>query len=197
MIRLREITGEENLLQAYVASYARAGGFPLDIGYVRRCRVYAFVDGAGAMAGGFLINTTAPYRSLNDMPEEARQRILALLDLDETFEVMCFWIVPELRGGLPMMRFWAELLYVVWRLPKRDIIGCTVSRSLMKQYSRVPAAELVYEGKIETPTRTLDKYVFLCRGKKGFVRGFASETMHRARELLAPQPVKAPAGAAA
>jgi hypothetical protein len=119
MIRLHEITGKEDLLEAFVAHYARAGGFPLDIDYVRRCRTFAFMNGATAMAGGFLINVAPPFRSLNDMPENERDRILALLDLDETFEAMCFWFARDMRGTFKMMSIWAELLLFLQRSSPR------------------------------------------------------------------------------
>lgn len=183
MIRLREITGQENLLEAFVAHYALAGGFPLDITYTRRCRVYAFMDGRGTMVGGFLINIAAPFRSLNDMPQEERARIMATLDLDETFEAMCFWFSRSMRGTFKMMTIWAQLLLFLKRFPRRDMLGCTVSKSLLRQYSVVPF-EVLYVGQIQLPHRTLDKYVFLCHGKKGFAQGVVREAWRRAKKLF-------------
>ena len=183
MIRLREITGQENQLEAFVTHYASAGGFPLDITYTRRCRAFAFTNEKGQMFGGFLINVVAPFRSLNDMPDEDRERILAELDMNETFEAMCFWFAREMRGTFKMMLIWAELLYFLKRFPRRDMLGCTVWKSLLKQYSVVPF-DVLYEGKIRTSTRILDKYVFLCRGKKGFAQGVVREGLRRAKKLF-------------
>lgn len=183
MNRLREITGQETLLEAFVAHYARAGGFPLDITYARRCRAFAFMNAQGHMAGGFLINLAPPFRSLNDMPDDERSRILATLDLKETFEAMCFWFAREMRGSFKMMAIWAELLLFLKRFPRRDMLGCTVSKSLLRQYSVVPF-DILYQGKIPMPHRTLDKFVFLCRGKSGFFRGVIRETWRRAKKIL-------------
>lgn len=183
MIRLREITGKENLLESFVAQYAQAGGFPLDMSYVRYCRAFAFMDGSEKMFGGFLVNVALPFRSLNDMPEEDRNRIIAMLDLDDTFEAMCFWFSREIRGTFKMMRIWVELLIFLKRFPRRDLIGCTVWKSLLKQYSAVPITVL-YQGKIQMPGGTLDKFVFLSKGKKGFVRGVVLEAWRRAKKLL-------------
>lgn len=183
MIQLREITGKENLLEAFVAHYAQAGGFPLDISYVRQCRTFAFMAGSQKMVGGFLINVTLPFRSLNDMPEEERNRVLRMLDLNETFEAMCFWFSHEIRGTFKMMRIWAELLVFLKRFPRRDLLGCTVWKSLFEQYSAVPIS-LLYQGQIHTPKRVLDKYVFLAQGKKGFGRGLVLEAWRRAKKLL-------------
>lgn len=183
MIRLCEITGQENHLEAFVAHYAGAGGFPLDIAYTRRCRVFAFTDGGGTMVGGFLINIAAPFRSLQDMPEAEGARIMAQLDLDETFEAMCFWFSRSMRGTFGMMVIWAQLLHFLKRFPRRDMLGCTVSKSLLRQYSVVPF-EVLYVGQIQMPHRTLDKYVFLCHGKKGFARGVVREAWRRAKKLF-------------
>lgn len=183
MITLREITGKENLLAAFVAQYAQAGGFPLDINYTRRCRAFAFMNGSGAMIGGFLINIAPPFRSLNDMPEDERNRILMMLDLDETFEAMCFWFSRDMRGTFKMMRIWADLLLFLKRFPRRDMLGSTVSKSLLRQYSVVPFS-IVYEGKIQLPHRILDKYVFLCHGKKGFAQGVLREAFRRATKFF-------------
>ena len=183
MIRLHEITGKENLLDAFVAHYAQAGGFPLDKAYARRCRAFAFMNTAGKLLGGFLINEAAPFRSLNDMPEEERNRILAMLDLDQTFEAMCFWFAREVRGTFKMMRIWAELLVFLKRFPRQHLLGCTVSKSLLRQYSAVPIT-ILYEGQISTPNRVLDKYVFLSKGKKGFVQGIVREAWRRAKKII-------------
>ncbi|HRI63406.1 MAG TPA: hypothetical protein PK156_04190 [Polyangium sp.] len=183
MIRLREITGQENRLEAFVAHYANAGGFPLDITYARRCRAFAFTNEKGQIFGGFLINVAPPYRSLNDMPAEESARIMAELDIDETFEAMCFWFSREMRGTFKMMRVWAELLYFLKKFPRRDMLGCTVWKSLLKQYSVVPF-DILYEGKIQTSTKILDKYVFLCRGKKGFAQGVLREAFRRLEKLF-------------
>lgn len=193
MIRLREITGQENLLKTFVAHYNNVGGFPLEITYTRRCRVFAFMNQQGKMAGGFLINMAPPFRSLNDMPEEERNRVLASLDLDETFEAMCFWIAREKRGTLAMMLIWAELLYFLKKFPRRDMLGCTVSKSLLRQYSVVPF-DILYQGTIQMPHRVLDKFVFLCRGKSGFFQGVVRETWRRIKKVaiggLIPQSSK-------
>lgn len=183
MIQLREITGQDNLLAAFVAHYSQAGGFPLHIEYARRCRAYAFMDGRGTMFGGFLINIAPPFRSLNDMPEEEAARILANLDLDETFEAMCFWFSRSMRGTFKMMVIWAQLLYFLKQFPRRDMLGCTVSKSLLRQYSVVPF-EVLYVGQIQLPHRSLDKYVFLCHGKKGFAQGVVREAWRRAKKLF-------------
>lgn len=182
MFRLREITGQESALEAFVAHYAGAGGFPLDITYARRCRAFAFMNARGTMAGGFLINLAPPFRSLNDMPEDARQNILANLDLAETFEAMCFWFSREMRGTFKMMAIWIELLTFLKRFPRRDMLGCTVSKSLLRQYSVVPF-DILYQGAIAQPHRTLDKYVFLCRGKHGFAQGIVREAWRRLKKL--------------
>jgi hypothetical protein len=193
MIRLREITGQENQLGAFVAHYASAGGFPLDITYARRCRAFAFTSKKGKMFGGFLINIAPPFRSLNDMPAEECARILGELDLNETFEAMCFWFAREMRGSMKMMIIWAELLYFLKKFPRQDMLGCTVWKSLLKQYSVVPF-DVLYEGKIQTSTRILDKYVFLCRGKKGFAQGVVREGLRRVKkrfvDLWNPQSAK-------
>jgi len=183
MIRLREITGQENLLEAFVDHYAQAGGFPLYIEYARRCRAFAFMNAAGKMLGGFLINEAPPFRSLNDMPEDERNRILAMLDLDETFEGMCFWFSRDVRGTFKMMRIWAELLMFLKRFPRQHLLGCTVSKSLLRQYSVVPIS-ILYEGKIVMPNRLMDKYVFLSKGKKGFVQGILREGWRRAKKII-------------
>ncbi len=194
MNRLREITGQENLLEAFVAHYARAGGFPLDITYARRCRAFAFMNAQGHMAGGFLINLAPPFRSLNDMPDDERSRILATLDLNDTFEAMCFWFAREMRGSFKMMAIWAELLFFLKRFPRRDMLGCTVSKSLLRQYSVVPF-DILYQGKITMPHRALDKFVFLCRGKNGFFQGVLLEAWRRAKKILigAQAPQSSPA----
>lgn len=184
MIRLREITGLENLLEAFVAHYARAGGFPLDITYARRCRAFAFMNSRREMVGGFLINLAPPFRSLNDMPANERERILGTLDLNGTFEAMCFWFSRSMRGSFKMMAVWAELLLFLKRFPRRDMLGCTVSKSLLRQYSVVPF-DILYTGKIEMPHRSLDKFVFLCRGKQGFFQGVVREAWRRAKKLVA------------
>jgi hypothetical protein len=181
-MRLQEITGDEGQVAAFVAGYNGAGGFPLDGAYARRCRAYAFMDGAD-MNGGFLLNPQPPFRALNDMPDEDRRRILARLDLDQTFEGMCLWMRPAVRGGFRMMRVWATVLYVVWRFPRRDFLTCAVVRSLKKQYL-VVHADVIYEGTIETPDRVFDKYVLLVRGKRGFLRGLALETLRRLRRRM-------------
>jgi hypothetical protein len=191
MIRLCEITGQENLLEAFVAHYEGAGGFPLDITYTRRCRAFAFMNAKGIMVGGFLINIAAPFRSLNDMPENERARILSLLDLDETFEAMCFWFSRSMRGTLEMMVVWAQLLLFLKRFPRRDMLGCTVSKSLLRQYSVVPF-EVLYVGQIQMPNRILDKYVFLCHGKKGFAQGVVREAWRRVKKLFIGTPATAP-----
>lgn len=198
MIQLKEISGEEHLLENFVERYAESGGFPLSIDYTRRCRAFAFVDPSGRMLGGFLVNLAPPYRSLNDMPEDARAQIMEQLDIDETFEAMCFWFSREMRGSMKMMWIWAQVLFFIRRFPRRDLLGCTVSRSLFEQYSAVPIT-LLYEGKIQMPHRTLDKFVFLSRGKSGFVRGFMLETWHRTRRLFkrTSSAAKAPRKAAA
>lgn len=180
MIRLLEITGDEERVAAFVTGYNGAGGFPLDIAYARRCRAYAFMHGAD-MIGGFLLNPDPPFRALNDMPDEDRQRILASLDLDQTFEGMCLWMVPTVRGSFRMMRVWATVLYVVWRFPRRDFLTCAVVRSLEQQYLVVDA-DVIYEGTIETPDRVFDKYVILVPGKRGFVRGLVREAVRRVRK---------------
>ena len=141
------------------------------------------MNGAGKMAGGFLINIAPPFRSLNDMPESERDRVVALLDLDETFEAMCFWFSREIRGTFKMMSVWAELLLFLRRFPRRDLLGCTVSKSLLRQYSVVPIS-ILYEGQIVMPHRVLDKYVFLSRGKNGFARGVILEAWRRAKKLI-------------
>lgn len=182
MMRLQEITGDEGRVAAFVAGYNRAGGFPLDDAYARRCRAYAFMDGAD-MVGGFLLNPQPPFRALNDMPDEDRQRILASLDLAQTFEGMCLWMIPEVRGSFRMMRVWTTVLYVVWRFPRRDFLTSAVVRSLKKQYL-VVHADVIYEGTIETPDRVFEKYVLLVRGKRGFLRGLALETARRVRRRV-------------
>ena len=71
MARLRDITGNLELLERFVASYEGAGGFPLDMGYARRCRAYAFMGRDPhrnphrnpQMIGGFLINDALPFRA--------------------------------------------------------------------------------------------------------------------------------------
>lgn len=191
MIRLREITGDERLLRRFVEQYPFQGGFPLAIEYARRCRAYAFMDG-DAMHGGFLLNGTAPFRSLENMPEDDRRRVMAGLDLDQTFEPMCFWMSRAVRGGLRMMWFWAMVLFVVWRFPKRDLLACTVSRALRDLYSTVPAMRLVYEGTIPMPERVLPKYVFVVPGKRGFLRGLAIESARRLARALVPARLPAP-----
>lgn len=181
MIQLREITGNEDLLAAFVGHYAKAGGFPLDIDYARRCRAFAFMSKMGELVGGFLINIAPPFRSLNDMPENERVRILELLDLNETFEPMCFWFSRRMRGSFKMMAIWAELLLFLKRFPRRDMLACTVSKSLLRQYSVVPFSVL-YRGKIQLPHREVDKFVFLCQGKKGFAQGVLREAWRRVKK---------------
>jgi hypothetical protein len=140
------------------------------------------MNSAEKLVGGFLINLVAPFRSLNDMPDAERNRILATLDLNETFEAMCFWFAREMRGTFKMMAIWAELLFFLQRFPRRDLLGCTVSKSLLRQYSVVPIS-ILYEGQITLPHRVFDKYVFLSRGKKGFVQGIVREAWRRAKKI--------------
>lgn len=190
MIRLREITGDERLLGQFVDQYPGHSGFPLSMAYARRCRAYAFMDG-DAMVGGFFLNSTAPFRSLENMPDEDRRRVMATLDLDQTFEPMCFWMARSVRGGLRMMWFWAIVLYVIRRFPKRDLLACTVSRSLRDLYATVPTMRLLYEGRIDMPDRALPKYVFVVRGKRGLLRGLVMETARRVLRGLVPRLVPA------
>jgi hypothetical protein len=81
-----------------------------------------------------------------------------------------------------MMAIWAKLLAFLQRFPRRDLLGCTVSKSLLRQYSVVPIS-ILYEGQIALPHRTLDKYVFLSRGKKGFAQGIVREAWRRAKKI--------------
>src|SRR4029079_14637145 len=89
----------------------------------------------------------------------------------------------EVRGTFKMMRVWAELLMFLKRLPRRDILACTVSKSLLHQFSAVPIT-ILYQGQILTPNRVLDKYVFLSKGKNGFAKGIVREAWRRAKKIV-------------
>jgi hypothetical protein len=193
MIRLREITGQENQLQAFVDHYNTLVGLPIEMAFARRSRVFAFMDNKGKMFGGFIINVAPPFRCLAGIPQEDHDRLFALLNLDETFEVVGFWFAKENRGSLASMRMWAQSLYFFKKFPRRDLLGSTISKSLLRQYSIVPF-DILHQGPVQTRTRTLEKCIFVCRGKGGFVQGLVRETWRRfaklATSVVTPQLTK-------
>jgi hypothetical protein len=177
MIRLQRLTSEADLAR-FGAAYMGNGGFPLPAEYLRRAVVYGLVN-RGRLCGGFIVNDSPPFRALNDMAPEDFARTLAELDPEHTFEVMCYWLLPEYRKGVRSTFCWVLMMATIARSPKRDLLLCTVSRRLRDVYL-APGVRLIYDGVILRPRQEpLPKYVILLRPKTIALGGFVLRVAQR------------------
>lgn len=178
MIHALEITGDDQRLEEFSTRWVEQGGQPIDPAYLARCRAFLWIDAAGRVLGGYLLNAAAPFRSLEGPSDEARRAILARLDLDQTFECACLWMLPELRGRLGSMRCWAKVILHLLRFPRRDVLVSTFFEGLCRNYLSTDA-ELLSGGLVESHGRTMRKFILVLRGKQGLVRAFAGELLRR------------------
>ena len=159
--------------------YEDNGGFALSLAYVNRCKAYGLFDSSnGDMVGGFLVNLSAPYRTLEDMPVDDARRIEATLDPDDVFEAACMWIVPRLRRGPDSVAAWALFYRTLLAQGRSTLLGCTVSQGVWALYRRTRPVVL-YQGRIGEGASSLPKTVFIIRPLSRCVPLIATEGLRR------------------
>lgn len=177
MIRTRHITSTDDL-QLFAERYVAAGGFPLDVDYLRRSLVYACFAG-GRMVGGFVVHESDDFRSLQDMPRAEADRIRRESADRRPYEIMCLWMERELRGSPAGTVIWLRALSECLRRPGRRLLLCTVHDGLFALYNKAQP-EILYRGEISLPDGTvLPKYVLAVDRWSPVGRVVATEVVDR------------------
>jgi hypothetical protein len=175
MIRIILLPGSEAPL--FQRNYSECGGFPVDLGYLVQSEMYGIFY-RGKQIGGFVLNHKAPFRALNDISVENLQELRAKVDSENTFEAMCFWLLPQYRKGNFSILIWTKLLRFLHTYPRQVLLLSTVSEKLMSIYLTANP-NVLYQGNILTADKTLPKYLIAIPDKRRLYLALARNAPRR------------------
>lgn len=145
-IRVLEHLTEPGQLRDYVDRYERAAGHRVPTGYLRRSTVFGFRH-RGRLVGGGVMATGRPFRTLERIPQPARDVVAARVDPDDTLEITCVWLDPAVRRGALSALFWYGLFLETGRLGVRTVLFGTSSPGLHRLYL-CGRPTVLYEGPV-------------------------------------------------
>jgi hypothetical protein len=87
----RQTLRDDNALLQFANTFTGRGGAEIPLEYLRRSKVRAFFVG-DQMVGGYVCNTSAPFRYLDWIPEVERSSIPELLNPGDLCELTCLWV---------------------------------------------------------------------------------------------------------
>ena len=182
MIQQRRLTRDESL-HAFAKAYESNGGFRTPIEYLRASQVYGCFRGR-EMIGGFVINETDDLRALQDMPQEDVEAIRRRFAGRRPYEIMCLWMIPEVRGEPTGTLIWLFSVSHCVRRSRRPLVMSTVHEKIYRLYEHGHPTVL-YRGVIPMPDGSeLPKYVLTFDSGVRFVGGFASVAVKRLGRTL-------------
>jgi hypothetical protein len=182
MIQQRRLTSDDSL-RAFAVAYESNGGFRTPIEYLQASEVYGcFRD--EVMIGGFVINETDNLRALQDMPQEDVDAIRRRFAGRRPYEIMCLWMIPEVRGEPAGTLIWLMSVSHCVRRSRRPLVMSTVHEKIYRLYEHGHPTVL-YRGIIPMPDGSeLPKYVLTFDSGVRFVGGFASVAFKRLGHTL-------------
>ena len=182
MIRQRPLTATSDL-QTFAAAYEANGGHPVSLEYLQASLVYGCFDG-DQMVGGYVVNESDDLRALHDMPEADVQRIRERFEGQHPYEVMCLWVIPQLRRQPKGTVVWLMGIFQYARRIRRPLLISTVHEQLLHLYE-VAHPTILYRGEIAMPDgTTLPKYVLTFEHWWQVVEGVAEEVVRRTTRTL-------------
>lgn len=113
---------------AYAAAFAERTPNPINAKFMATAKVYAFED-KGVLIGGYIVNTAAPYRYLQKLPEAYRETPHAQRYLGEGLpvELTCMWLDRDLAAGWKRRWIYLSAILDAMRQPGRWIVAGSVS----------------------------------------------------------------------
>lgn len=139
-------------------AYAAASGYEVPLEYLSSQQVFGCVRD-DRLVGGFVLGTQTPFRTLNRIPEPARSEVAAQLDLDDTLELACLWLAPELRKGRHSVRFWLLFARAVTAQPRRAVVMGTEAAGLRRLYEG-GGPTLLYDGPVTVDGKSTCGWIY-------------------------------------
>ena len=190
MIQQRHLTSDDSL-RAFAVAYESNGGFRTPMEYLQASEVYGCFRNE-AMIGGFVINETDDLRALQDMPQEDVDAIRRRFAGRRPYEIMCLWMIPEVRGEPAGTLIWLMSVSHCVRRSRRPLVMSTVHEKIYRLYEHGHPTVL-YRGVIPMPDGSeLPKYVLTFDSGVRFVGGFVSVAAKRLGHTLSTRLRRAP-----
>ncbi len=169
---------------AYVLAYENAGGFPVDIDYLRSSDVTGFFR-QGEMVGGFVINDGQALRCLQNMPAETAQQLAAEFGETRRYEIMCVWMIRAIRRTPDGINAWLRILCktLVARHSQR-LVTCAVNDGMRRLYIK-SGLEVTYTGKIDLADGSrCPKYIMTTPNASAPLRFAVTEIFRRSSKVI-------------
>ena len=169
---------DEASLRAYAAAYEEASGYRVPDSHLRSSTVLGLmVD--GRLTGGGVLSSAEPLRTLQRLPEPARERIGRRLASRRVVEVTCVWLAAGARRRALSGLFWCVLLRRIHLTGADDVLFGTEQPGLHRLYLQT-RAELLYQGPVTVDGRAAFGWIFLKPNTSPWPVA-ARMTLHRAR----------------
>lgn len=190
MIQQRRLTSDDSL-RAFAVAQESNGGFRTPIEYLQASEVYGCFRNE-VMVGGFVINETDNLRALEYLPQEDVDAIRRRFAGRRPYEVMCLWMIPEVRGEPAGTLIWLMSISHCVPRSRRPLVMSTVHERVYRLYDHGHPTVL-YGGVIPLPDGSeVPKYVLTFDSGVRFVGGFVSVAVKRLGHTLATRLRRAP-----
>lgn len=146
-------------LQLFSERYAATSGYRVSLAYLSRVDVFVIMLGS-QVVGGFVVNQSAPFRTLGVIDDVARAPVEALVDADHTAEVACVWLEPRVRGRVVSAQLWIGLMWQLGRQPRRYVLW-TTQVDVLRRFYELAGPRVLYEGPITIDGRRDHGWVYV------------------------------------